>query len=61
VQQLLKDLGHQLESVKPAIFESGLPVQQIHSYVNSIFGDFDEDGNGSIGFMEFKRLWEHLG
>ena len=22
---------------------------------------YDRDGNGSIGFMEFKRLWEHLG
>ena len=61
VQQLLKDLGHRLKSVRPAIFESGLPVQQIHSYVNSIFGEFDKDGNGAIGFTEFKQLWEHLG
>ena len=61
VQQLLKDIGHQLDIVKPAIFKSGLPVQQMHSYVNSIFGDFDEDANGSIGFMEFRKLWEHLG
>jgi hypothetical protein len=61
VQQLLKDLGHQVETVKPAIFESGLPVHKIHTYVNSIFADFDKDGSGSIGFTEFKQLWEHLG
>ena len=60
VQRMMQDLGYQADSVKPAIFASSLPEQQIVHYVNSVFSDFDQDGSGSITFEEFRKLWEHL-